>query len=466
MDKLMLFFCILLSTQIFSESLVIEKKFFPPKSTDIYRYVPFDVPDDVVEIKVSYSYDRKKHTVDIGIFDSNGIGKKGFRGWSGGSKSEFIIAEHNATAAYLPGPIYSGTWQVILGLYQVEPSGVDIKIEVEFRTSSANSFAGPRFLWNADQVLESNTRWYKGDLHMHTNHSDGKQTIEDLVAYAKENQLDFLAMTEHNTCSHHFEIPTYANNEVLLILGEEVTTTQGHANVWGLPQGYWIDFRINRNNSINDIVRDAHSVGALFSINHPFGPCGGCYWNHSDLEDYDSIEIWNGYWDPTDYLALQMWDRLLQQGKRIPIVGSSDSHKKQDPIGKPTTHVYASNLSQKAILTAIKNGRAYITKDISPTAIEFSAYLENTNDSAMMGDILNVRKQQEVLFAIAISGCKQGKVNVICNGRKIISKNISQLKNGMLEFSHIIVKDSYFRLEVEDDYDMIAVTNPIYVDMK
>ncbi|WP_372365039.1 hypothetical protein [Candidatus Uabimicrobium sp. HlEnr_7] len=181
MNKSLFFIYTLLISHIFCESLVIEKKFLPPKSADIYRYVSFEVPDNIRETQVSYEYDRQKHTVDVGIFDSNGLGKEGFRGWSGGSKSEFIIAENHATASYLPGPLYKGKWHVIFGLYKVTPTRVDITIKIDFKLMPTNPSPNPRSQWNPNRVLEDNARWYKGDLHMHTNHSDGKQTIEELV---------------------------------------------------------------------------------------------------------------------------------------------------------------------------------------------------------------------------------------------------------------------------------------------
>ncbi len=39
----------------------------------------------------------------------------------------------------------------------------------------------------------------KGDLHCHTRLSDGSQGIEEVIAYAKRTDLDFLAITDHDT---------------------------------------------------------------------------------------------------------------------------------------------------------------------------------------------------------------------------------------------------------------------------
>ena len=53
-----------------------------------------------------------------------------------------------------------------------------------------------------EQVL-SKKRWVSGDLHMHTVHSDGDWTVSSLMDAAVAAELDFIAITDHNTYSHH-----------------------------------------------------------------------------------------------------------------------------------------------------------------------------------------------------------------------------------------------------------------------
>ena len=49
--------------------------------------------------------------------------------------------------------------------------------------------------------------WLAGDLHSHTVHSDGALTVPELAALAVSRGLDFVAVTDHNTVSHHRELP-------------------------------------------------------------------------------------------------------------------------------------------------------------------------------------------------------------------------------------------------------------------
>src|SRR5690606_12073212 len=116
------------------------------------------------------------------------------------------------------------------------------------------------FLEGAEaQVLPSPTEgrgpgWYRGDLHLHSAHSDGScdsiagrrvpcplyRTLEA----ARQRGLDFVAVTEHNTTSHAAALRELAPyfDRMLLIPGREVTTFHGHFNVFGITSP--IDFRI------------------------------------------------------------------------------------------------------------------------------------------------------------------------------------------------------------------------------
>src|SRR5690349_7269359 len=101
-----------------------------PTGSPDFVYVPVEVPSGVREIKVSYTYDRPSvpagtagNALDIGIFDERGteLGGPGFRGWSGGARSEFFLRADDATPGYLPGRVRAGTWHIALGPYTVAP---------------------------------------------------------------------------------------------------------------------------------------------------------------------------------------------------------------------------------------------------------------------------------------------------------------------------------------------------------
>ena len=116
-------------------------------------YIPFDVPAHAVKISVTYQYDRANgaNTIDIGLFDARSTGSdtdpRGFRGWSGGRRSEFFVSRDEATPGYLRGAMPAGKWRIILGLYRIAPAGVDVSLKVEVETGNqrpSNSTASSR----------------------------------------------------------------------------------------------------------------------------------------------------------------------------------------------------------------------------------------------------------------------------------------------------------------------------------
>ena len=75
----------------------------------------------------------------------------------------------------------------------------------------------------------------KVDLHTHSVFSDGSCTVAQLVAMAKENGLDAIAVTDHDTLDHLIEIP--AAESILVVGGVEISAehrkTRTRAHVLG-----------------------------------------------------------------------------------------------------------------------------------------------------------------------------------------------------------------------------------------
>lgn len=473
----------------------------PPGPNDSrYAYVPFDVPPHAVRIKVSYQYDRARdtNTIDIGLFDARFTGNdtdpRGFRGWSGGRRSEFFVSREEATPGYLRGALPAGKWRVIFGLYRVAPAGVDITLKIEIETqasrvSNSNPVSEasrssvdpsvtriapsgtPRPSPSEQRTAGNGARWWRGDLHMHTVHSDGNWTIAELISSARSTGLDFIVITDHNTSSHHEEIDRLSreSRQPLVMRGEEITTYGGHTNAWGLPSGTWIDFRTHPGDTkrISSIAAAAHRAGALISINHPFVLCGGCAWGYdAEARGFDAIEVWNGPWDFTDEPALKMWDNILQGGRRITAIASTDSHRPDTPIGKPSTHVAAKVLSQTALMTAIRDGHAYLSDGASRFAISFEAELPTgkRRSRSIIGDEIQLSRAGKIRFLITTEATPGGAtVSLISNGEVI--QSFPARTDGKAQVVEIDGReDSYFRIEVRDGKNtMLALTNPIYV---
>lgn len=81
-----------------------------PEEVFSFVYVPFEVDQDVTSIFVNqtYSFQGAGNSLDLGVFDSRGIGainveggRTGSRGWSGGFRFNFTISAEDATPGYV-----------------------------------------------------------------------------------------------------------------------------------------------------------------------------------------------------------------------------------------------------------------------------------------------------------------------------------------------------------------------------
>jgi hypothetical protein len=459
----------------------------PPKAGDSrYTYIAFTVPTHTTNIKVSYQYDRAggNNTLDIGLFDARSSGTdrdpRGFRGWSGGRRSEFFVSRGEATPGYLKGAMAPGTWRIILGLYRVAPAGVDVTFKISITTEEQIATSLPPRIGSSVIVETSNgsawsnpvgrqdLRWFRGDLHMHTIHSDGDWTIDELLSSARNLGLDFICITDHNTSSHHLEIDQLRKDfsQPLLLRGEEITTYGGHTNAWGLPSGTWIDFRVLPKDStrMSKVVTAVHRAGALISINHPFALCGGCAWTYASVvREFDAIEVWNGEWDVTDNLALTMWDKILQSGRRPTAIGSSDSHRAANPIGQPTTHVAARVASEAALLNGMRQGRVYLTRELAVPVLNFEAETTRSKTRWRIGDEIHLSAPTTIRFLISATSIPGAAISLVSNGQVLRSlSTTSTIQPQVIEIE--CRSNSYYRLEVRDAAKaMLALTNPIFV---
>jgi hypothetical protein len=367
-----------------------------------YFDVPFTVPAGVHRISVDFRYTEKdqRATLDLGIADP-----QRFRGESGGNKSHFTISETDATPSYLPGAIPAGEWRLIIAVPNMRPQVVShYQAEIRFNSRAEDeAFTA--------QPLATGTRWYRGDLHMHTAHSDGNCQSQSgrkvpcplflTVQAAAARSLDFIAITDHNTDSHDDDLrelqPFF--DHLLLIPGREMTTFHGHFNVFGVTQ--YMDWRISEGGlDLNAILRDARAKGGIASVNHAEAPegeqCMGCRWTpaaDADVGLFSAVEVIN--YGAIMLSSAKYWDSQLRAGHRLAAVGGSDNHNATIPpgavgaIGWPTTAIEADELSVPAILKGIRAGRTFIDLTASrDKMLDFEA--DAQGGSARMGGTLHI----------------------------------------------------------------------------
>ncbi|MBS0473447.1 MAG: PHP domain-containing protein [Proteobacteria bacterium] len=448
-----------------------------------YREVPFAVPAGTTRVTVRFSYTGKdKHTtIDLGLF-----GSERFRGWSGGNKGEFTLSETDATPSYLPGPLPAGTWKLVLGIPNIR-KGVSATYEAQIwfgDTGAASTFS--------DGPLATGPAWFRGDLHMHDAHSDGECKSQSgnkvpcplykTVEAAAARHLDFIAISDHNAISQFDamrELQPYFD-KTLLIPAREITTFHGHANVYGTTG--FIDFRLGSATvpDLNALLDRVAALGGLFTINHPALPsgeiCMGCGWTVPDT-DYariPAIEIINGgatalFGNADNPISgIAFWQDKLNRGYRITAIGGSDNHDataEKNPVGAPVTAVFAANLSESAILAAIRAGHVFIDAEGDTTRL---LELTARNGKIAMGDTVTLHPRETVRFDLHIAGAAGAHAVLIEDG-----KPLAALRDGTIAGNDVHLpfqatfdgKRHWLRAEVRDAKNrLLLIGNPIYIN--
>jgi PHP domain-containing protein len=320
-----------------------------------WHYVPFHVRDGTSALRVELDYDVSGAVLDLGCF-----GPGGFRGWSGAARRSFVIASKSATPGYLPGELEPGTWLAAIGLHKIPADGARYELTVQTSGRLApdvrNELVPPVHDRPPGRDLPAarGMRWLAGDLHAHTVHSDGVMTVPELARFAAGRGLDFLAVTDHNTISHHAELAAAAAaHGISMIPGQELTAESGHANAFG--DIGWVDFR----DPPDEWLAATEREGGLLSVNHPYA--GQVSWTAPMKRRPPLLEVWHWSWlDPHWTTPLAWW---LAWHPAAIAVGGSDWHRpgSDAPPGSPTTWVQAESADPQAVLDGLGAGRVSIS---------------------------------------------------------------------------------------------------------
>ena len=466
------------------------------KDNRSYRSVPFQVPAGVSRITIDFAYTGKDEhtTIDLGLLGPGGFrGQDGFRGWSGGNKHIFTVAATDATPSYLPGPIQPGRWTLLLGIPNIRPTAhASYTARIWFARDAADAW-GPREL---NLPLRATAGWYRGDLHMHGAHSDGSCTSQSgaqrvacplfmTAGQAVSRGLDFIALSDHNAISQLDDIrelqPYF--DRLLLIPARELTTFQGHANLFGAVQP--VDFRVGSASvpDWNSLLRNIAALHGLLSINHPIRAndesCMGCGWTPAqavDMHRVQAIEAVNGL----DALAPQwsgipFWQHQLDLGFRLTAIGGSDNHDAKQPmslpggalIGTPTTVVHASELSVDAILEGIRAGHVFIdTQGTRDRMLELTAQLGT--HTAEMGDALAAPSGSTVHVELTVTAPAGSRVELVSDHDAIQPKIDPAIRGVSQKLSFDWSSDGqrhWLRANVRGaGGELLLVGNPIYLN--
>ncbi|MFZ7119754.1 MAG: PHP domain-containing protein [Eubacteriaceae bacterium] len=113
------------------------------------------------------------------------------------------------------------------------------------------------------------------DLHIHSNYSDGKLSVEQIINYANDLNLKSISITDHDTIAGTVEALKINNSNVEIIPGVEFSTTYNNEDIHILGylfniedpnlKDYLMKLQINRKQRAKKTIEKFKSIGIVIN---------------------------------------------------------------------------------------------------------------------------------------------------------------------------------------------------------
>jgi len=229
------------------------------------------------------------------------------------------------------------------------------------------------------KLFDNQLNWYKGNLHCHTNISDGAVSPDKCVEMYKEHGYDFLSITDHRKY-----YAGYQEKNFLMLSGTEfhlnnlVPRKAYHIVGIGIENEIYTDDDFTPQRIIDEINKQ----NGIAIIAHP----SWSLLTHSDLldlYDYAGIEVWNSISEvqslrgnSSGYL-----DVAASKGTVKLMFASDDTHKYGKELFGGYSMVNSGSLDKYSIMESIRAGNFYCSQgpEIKQITVnEDSIYVECT----------------------------------------------------------------------------------------
>jgi hypothetical protein len=216
----------------------------------------------------------------------------------------------------------------------------------------------------------SSGRWLRGNLHAHTTASDGERPIQEVVDDYVSRGYDFLMISDHDIHTTAKDLAKLDTKGMVLIPGNEITEKGPH--LLHVNATRLVPPTLPRQTVLNEISSDSSSFAVMC---HPNWLEQFDHASISQLREwvgYSGIEIYNGVIGrlPGSSYALDKWDLLLSQGRKVWGFANDDSHAKSGDVGLGWNMVYARKRTAASIVEALKAGRFYASTGVTIQKIE------------------------------------------------------------------------------------------------
>ena len=266
-------------------------------------------------------------------------------------------------------------------------------------------------------------KYFRTNLHTHTNITDAKPTPEEMKAYYKKLGYQILCISDHNVI---IDFSHLNEDDFLMLTGAEFNVNEpnyersnsktAHFNfIAKRPDNLWQPFRYHREwnaapylakadisdmrqdhtcDAINAMIAEANKRGFLVMYNHP-------QWSLHSYEDYSrykglwAMEICNyGSSACGDNDNGNVYRELLNLGNRLFPVGADDSHGERT-VGGAWIMVGAEKLAYGSVIDALEKGDFYAST--GPEILDL--YMDGTQLHFACGDASSVTIESGLRFA-------------------------------------------------------------------
>ncbi len=212
-------------------------------------------------------------------------------------------------------------------------------------------------------------QWVRGNLHAHTNRSDGARPAQAVIDDYAGRGHDFLMLSDHDLFTGLEDYARLDSRGMVLIPGNEITANGPH--MLHVNATRKIEPHANRQRAIDEAVADRGFV----VLNHPNWQARFDHFplaQMSSLSGYTGVEIYNGVIGVLagSPYALNKWDLLLSAGRRVWGFANDDSHSASGQCGLGWNVAYVREKTADAIVSALAAGCFYASTGVVISRIE------------------------------------------------------------------------------------------------
>jgi len=198
----------------------------------------------------------------------------------------------------------------------------------------------------------------RGVLHVHSQFSDGEESLERIVQTFIDAGMSFIAVSDHAEVFDEERMRQYvaicdslSGPYFLVIPGLEFALKGGSIHILG----YGITTRV-RAKDMEELVDGIHAAGGIAVFAHP--PQGGINMITPIKGKLDGVEVWNGRYDGSAPRAdsFQLLRRIRAANPRAAAYCGVDLHKMAQARKPVYVDVEAERLEHGAVLSALRAG--------------------------------------------------------------------------------------------------------------